>query len=60
MQIFSLGGALIGILVGSILAIWGAKKKQSDLAQIGLYCCVFLVRLVGLFWQFRLLPCFGG
>ena len=48
MKIFTLGGALVGILVGSILAIWGAKKKQNNLAQAGLYFCVFMGSVGGL------------
>ena len=41
MQLFSLGGLLIGVLIGTILVVWGAKKKQQDLAVIGFGCCAF-------------------
>lgn len=48
MQLFSLGGILVGLLVGAILAIWGAKQKQSTLAQVGLSCCVIFGSIGGL------------
>lgn len=48
MQLYSLGGLLVGMLVGTILAVWGAKKKQNDLALIGFCCCVFFGSIGGL------------
>jgi hypothetical protein len=48
MQLYSLGGLLVGMLVGTILAIWAAKKKQNDLALIGFCCCVFFGSIGGL------------
>lgn len=48
MQLYSLGGLLVGMLVGTILAVWAAKRKQKDLAFIGFCCCVFFGSIGGL------------
>lgn len=48
MQLYSLGGLLAGMLVGTVLAIWAAKKNQKDLAIIGFSCCVFFGSIGGL------------
>jgi hypothetical protein len=48
MQLYSLGGLLAGMLVGTVLAIWAAKKNQKDLAVIGFSCCVFFGSIGGL------------
>ncbi len=48
MQLFTLGGALVGIIIGIVVAIWGTKIKQSKLAQTGLLCCVFFGSIGGL------------
>jgi len=48
MQLFSLGGLLVGMLIGIILAIWGAKKNQGDLGVVGLACCVIFGSIGGL------------
>jgi hypothetical protein len=48
MQLFTLGGALVGIVVGLILAIYAAKKSQPKLAQAGFFCCVITGSIGGL------------
>jgi hypothetical protein len=48
MQVFTLGGALVGILIGSVLLLWGTKRNQKGLAQAGFYCCVFVSSIGGL------------
>ncbi len=48
MQVFTLGGALVGILIGSVLLLWGTKRNQKGLAQAGFYLCVFVSSIGGL------------
>jgi TPR repeat protein len=58
MHLYSLGGFLVGILTGTILAVWGTKKNQKDLAVIGFCCCVFFGSIGGLIFAIPIVAIF--
>ncbi|MGO9587831.1 MAG: tetratricopeptide repeat protein [Limisphaerales bacterium] len=58
MQLYSLGGLIVGMLAGTVLAVWAAKKKHGDLAVIGFSCCVFFGSIGGLIFVIPIVAIF--